>query len=351
MNLRQRRSRWSGLLAASAIGALLLAAAAGPASAQGGKGYDTEFGFTFGPVKAKGLQAPAYAQGEGGKAVVSDMSAGGIFTVPLGGGAASQSAKLKRPGGLAVAPASFGSYAGQTFALSPEGGDEKGACVVNRIDKSGSPSVFAKLPNAGGQDGGKPTGCRDLEFGPDGMPFAGKLYAVTSGNAAIYEIDSGAKARAFGVFEKPLAWELNNIGFTSAGDSKAPNAMLASVRPKTETASRVGRIAIIGPDGKMADNPYLVGFIRPTGFGFAPDGFGNYAGVLFIADAGKWASENSGEHDGRVYRLFKGVAREYATGMVDPTCLKFVGKTMVLCDPAAHGKTGAGALLAIAPGY
>jgi hypothetical protein len=99
----------------------------------------------------------------------------------------------------------------------------------------------------------------------------------------------------------------------------------------------------------MSENPYLVGFIRPTGFAFAPDGFGSYAGVLFIADAGKWASENKGDHDGRVFRVYKGVAREYATGMVDPTCMKFVGKTMVLCDPAAKGKTGTGALITIAP--
>ncbi len=118
-----------------------------------------------------------------------------------------------------------------------------------------------------------------------------------------------------------------------------------------EAAPKVGRLAIIDSAGKMSDNIYLVGLVRPTGFGFAPDGFGSHAGVLFVADEGKLASQNNGEHDGRVYRLFKGMAREYASGLTDPTCLKFVGKTMVLCDPAAHGKPGSGAIVTLAPMY
>lgn len=351
MNLRQRRSRRMKLLAGAAIVALTLTGSAASIWAQGGKGYDTEFGFAFGPVKAKGVQGPAYAQEQDGKVVVSDVTAGGVFAVSVSGGAATESSKVKKPGGLAVAPAGFGSYAGQIFVLAPEGGNEKEACAVQRIDKSGATSAFAKLPDAGSLDGGKPTGCRDLDFAPAGSPYAGKLYALTNGNAAIYEIESSGKARAFGVFDQAPAWELNNIGFTSATDSKAPSSMLVSARARMASVAKVGRIAVVDRTGKMTDTPYLVGLTRPTGFGFAPEGFGSYAGVLFVADAGRWASDNNGEHDGLVYRLFKGMAREYATGLVDPTCLKFVGKTMVLCDPAAHGKSGAGSLVTIAPMY
>jgi hypothetical protein len=348
--LKKRRSRWTETLETAALIALFVAAIVGAARAQGGKGYDTEFGFAFGPVTAKGITAPAYVQGTGDdKLVLSDAS--GIVSTATGGGAVTLVGKVKRPAGLAIAPEGFGSFGGQIFVLAPEGGQEKGTCAVSRIEKSGAPVAFAKLPDAGSLNSGKPSDCRDLGFGSKGSPYAGKLYAVVSGNATIYEIDSSGKARAFGTFDKPDAWEIYNIGFTSATDTKAPNAMLVSGRPKMEIATKVGRIAVIDRNGKMGDTPYLVGFNHPTGFGFAPEGFGSYADVLFVADAGKWASKNAGEHDGVVYRLFKGVAREYATGLVDPTCLKFVGKTMVLCDPAAHGKPGSGALMTIAPQY
>ena len=356
MNSRKstsRRGGGSGFLAgAIAIAAAMAMALAPPARAQEGKGYSAEdFGFEMGPVKAKGLLAPVYAQAAGDSVVVSDVAAGGVFSVAVVGGNATAAGKIKQPAGVAIAPDGFGSYGGQIFVLAPEGGDAKAPCAVARVDKSGAVSSFAKLPAAGSLGGGKPTECRDLEFGAAGSPFAGKLYAVTNGNATIYEIESGGKARALGTYDKPLAWEIHNIGFAPAGDSKAPNAMLLSARPRSETASRVGRIAIIDASGKMRDEFYLVGLIRPTGFAFAPEGFDNHAGVLFVADQGKLAAENKGERAGRVYRLFKGMPREYATGLVDPTCLRFAGKTMVLCDPAARGKTNSGALVTIAPTY
>ena len=361
MNSRKRTGKWAGsggsasqaaAIALAIAMAISMAGLAAPARAQEGKGYNAEdFGFEMGPVKAKGLLAPVYAQVAGDNVIVSDVAAGGVFSVAVAGGAATAVAKIKKPAGVAIAPDDFGSYGGQIFVLAPEGGDAKAPCAVARVDKSGAVSSFAKLPAAGSLDGGKPTECRDLEFGAAGSPFAGKLYAVTNGNAAIYEIDSGGKARALGTYDKPLAWEIHNIGFAPAGDSKAPNAMLLSARPRSEPAPKVGRIAIIDPSGKMRDEFYLVGLIRPTGFAFAPEGFGDHKGVLFVADQGKLAADNNGEHDGHVFRLFKGMARDYGTGLVDPSCIKFAGKTMVLCDPAARGKTNSGALVTIAPAY
>jgi len=276
MNSKRNPSRWTGSKRAGLIaGAIAIALAAGgfaaTSQAQEGKGYNTEdFGFVMGPVKAAGLQAPVYAQVAGDNVVVSDAGAGGVFSVAVTGGAAAAVGKVKKPAGVAIAPDGFGSYGGQTFVLAPEGGDAKAPCIVDRLDKSGAASGFAKLPAAGSLNGGKATECRDLEFGPAGSAFAGKLYAVTNGNASIYEIDAGGKARAFGTYEKPLAWEINNIGFAPAGDSKAPNGMLLSVRPRSESAAKVGRIAIIDSSGKMKDEFYLVGLIRPTGFAFAP---------------------------------------------------------------------------------
>ena len=55
---------------------------------------------------------------------------------------------------------------------------------------------------------------------------------------------------------------------------------------------------MVGADGKMKDDVYLVGFIRPSGFAWSPSSFGSYGDELMIADTGKFASENDNERDG-----------------------------------------------------
>ena len=162
-----------------------------------------------------------------------------------------------------------------------------------------SATSFAKLPDAGKLNGGKATQCHDLEFGAAGSPFAGKLYAVANGNATIYEIDSSGKAKAFATFDGTPSYEISSLSFTAPNDPKAPNAMLAGMRP---------RMAMSRPDWShrrvrcRTENrrtEYLVGFVNPTGWGYAPAGFGGgYAGNLFIVDAGKAAEKNDAERDG-----------------------------------------------------
>ena len=201
-------------------------------------------------------------------------------------------------------------------------------------------STFAKLPDPSA------TECRDLEFGAAGSPFAGKLYAVASGNASIYAIDASGKASAFGTYNKPLVFELTTISFPPASDSKAAGMMLVGMRAKGGFAAKVGRISMIGADGKMKDDVYLVGFIRPSGFAWSPSSFGSYSDEVMIADTGKFASENNNERDGTVYRVEKGIARGFATGLMDPTDMKFIGSKAVICDPAEKGK-GQGAIVII----
>ena len=206
---------------------------------------------------------------------------------------------------------------------------------------------FAKLPDAGKLNGGKATECRDLEFGAAGTPFAGKLYAVANGNATIYEIDSSGKAKAFATFDGTPVFEITNVAFSAANDPKAPNAMLVGMRPHMEMAAKVGRINVFGPDGKQKTE-YLVGFVNPTGWGYAPAGFGSYGGNLFILDAGKAAAKNDADRDGQVYRLDdKGVVRPFASGLVDPNCLRMTGNAMVIADPSEQGKPGKGAIVII----
>ena len=346
MNFSKRKSDlsvFSVFATTLTVAALTIAALPGVTNSiarASGAGLDVEVPFEIKALKAPGLVAPYFLQNNHGVMVVSDQ-AGGVFSVTFGGKVTplADKTKIKNPAGVAIGPAGFGSYEGNVFVLAAAG-DIKGPCEVERIDKSGAVSTFAKLADAAA------TECRDLEFGAAGTPFAGKLYAAASGNATIYSIDSSGKASAFGTYNKPVVFELTTITFPPASDSKATGTMLVGMRAKGAGVSKVGRISMVGPDGKMKDEVYLVGFIRPSGFAWSPSSFGSYSDELMIADTGKFASENNNERDGAVYRVEKGIARPFAGGLMDPTDMKFIGSKAVICDPAEKGK-GQGAIVII----
>jgi hypothetical protein len=346
MNFSKRKSNFSifsVLVLRLGVAALTVAALPGltnSIASAAGAGLDVEVPFEIKALKTPGLVAPYFIQDNHGSMVVSDQ-AGGVYTVTFAGKATAlaDKTKIKNPAGVAIGPAGFGSYQDSVFVLAAAGGI-KGQCEVERIDKSGAVSTFAKLPDAAA------TECRDLEFGAAGSPFAGKLFAVVNGNSTIYAIDSSGKASAFGTYNKPVVFELTTITFPPSSDSKAAGTMLVGMRAKGSFAAKVGRIGMIGPDGKLKDDVYLVGFIRPSGFAWSPSSFGSYSDELMIADTGKFASENNNERDGTVYRVEKGIARGFASGLMDPTDLKFVGSKAVICDPAEKGK-GEGAIVII----
>lgn len=334
MNSSTRKTGNLFIAGAAAIFTLTAAVSifANVALAAKAKGVDVEIPYDGSQLKTPAIKQPLYLQPVGGKLIVSD-AAGGVYSVTMSGTAKAIADKTKvaHPAGLAEAPVGFGAYAGEVFVLnSPDGA--KGTCEVERIDKSGAVSTFAKLPDVGAN---KATSCRDLEFAPAGA-YAGKLFAAVSGNSTIYAIDSSGKASAFGTFDKPLAFDLSAIAFAASNDTKAPGKMLVGMRPRMTGASKIGRIAVVGPDGKMNNDPYLVGFINPTGFGNSPANWGSYGDVFMIADSGKPA-EHGGATDGSIYRVYKGVARPFAGNLADPNCLKFVGAKMILADPSANG--------------
>jgi hypothetical protein len=341
MNSSKRKNSLTSL--AAGLSVIVLAIAVSPRltnsiALASGPGLEVEVPFEIKALKAPGLVAPYFIQDNHGAMVVSDQ-AGGVYSVTFGGKVTplADKKKIKNPAGVAIGPAGFGSYEGNVFVLAAP--DIKGACEVDRIDKSGTVSTFAKLPDGASE-------CRDMEFGAASTPFAGKLYAATSGNSTIYAIDSSGKASVLGVFNKPLAFELTTITFPPASDSKAAGMMLVGMRAKGGFASKVGRITMVGPDGKMNNDPYLVGFIRPSGFQWSPSSFGSYGDALMIADTGRFASENNNERDGLIYRVEKGLARGFASGLMDPTDLKFIDNKAVICDPAEKGK-GQGAIVII----
>jgi hypothetical protein len=346
MNFSKRKSDFSffsTFTIALIVAALTIAALPGLTNSiarASGAGLDVEVPFEIKALKTPGLVAPYFLQDNHGAMVVSDQ-AGGVYSVTFGGKVTplADKTKIKNPAGVAIGPAGFGSYEGNVFVLNAAGGI-KGACEVERIDKSGAVSTFAKLPDAGA------TECRDLEFGAASSPFAGKLYAAASGNASIYAIDSSGKPSVFGTYNKPVAFELTTMTFPPASDSKAAGTMLVGMRAKQGVAAKVGRIGMIGPDGKLKDEVYLVGFIRPSGFAWSPSSFGSYSDELLIADTGKFASENDNDRDGNIYRVEKDLARPFASGLMDPTDMKFIGSKAVICDPAEKGK-GEGAIVII----
>ncbi len=344
MNFSKRKNRSVSIFGV-ALTVAMLAIAAMPGltnsiARASGAGLDVDVPFEIKALKAPGLVAPYFLQDNHGAMVVSDQ-AGGVYSVTFGGKVTplADKTKIKNPAGVAIGPAGFGSYEGNVFVLAAAGGI-KGPCEVERIDKSGAVSTFAKLPDAGA------TQCRDLEFGAAGSPFAGKLYAAVSGNASIYAIDSSGKASVFGNYSKPVPFELTTISFPPSSDVKASGMMLVGMRASGSFAAKVGRISIVGPDGKMKDEVYLVGFTRPSGFEWSPSTFGSYGDELMIADTGKFASENDNARDGSIYRVDRGVALGFASGLMDPTDMKFISNKAVICDPAEKGK-GEGAIVII----
>jgi hypothetical protein len=346
MNSTTATAKADRLLLAGAVFAVLgwLAMSIAPASAFAkSKSVDVEIPYEATLLKTPAIAAPYYLNAAGGNDLVVSNESGGVFSVTLAGKVKelASKAKVKHPGGVAVAPKGFGSYAGQVFVITAD--SPKGPCRVDRIEKGGAVAKFADLPDAGGA---KPTECRDLAFGPAGTGYAGKLFAETSGNSAIYAIDSAGKAKVFGDYAKPLGFELDTINFTTAHDPKAPNAMLVGMRPKMNAVAKIGRLGVVGPDGKLADNPYMVGFTRPTGVATSPAGWGSYPDMMFIADAAKMANAK-GAGDGLVLRVYKGIARSFAGNLGDPISLKFIGRKMVISDPAARGRAGEGAIVVI----
>ncbi len=166
MNFSKRKSNFSVFAAAFGIVVLTIAAMPGLTNSiarASGAGLDVEVPFEIKALKTPGLVAPYFVQDNHGTMVVSDQ-AGGVYSVTFGGKATplTDKTKIKNPAGVAIGPAGFGSYEGSVFVLAAAGGI-KGPCEVERIDKSGAVSTFAKLPDAAA------TECRDMEFGAAGF--------------------------------------------------------------------------------------------------------------------------------------------------------------------------------------
>jgi len=237
--------------------------------------------------------------------------------------------------GFDIAPDDFGSFGGQVFALSQPKVGEKGGLenyVVQRIDPKNdyAVSVFCTLPSLRKK---KVSGIGvDASFGPQGSPFAGKLYASTTLNETIYQITPDGKCSPFVTLNPKRHGGPLYLRFTPDGQS-----LLVTVVRGGIFAARGSAVLRVLPNGTIDEKPVVE---APTLFGsldFAPAGFGPYAGQLFVVDVGYYEIPvpmgQALRADGKIHRVTPdGKLELVASGFINPWNLRFVGNTMWVAD-------------------
>lgn len=260
--------------------------------------------------------------------------------------------------GFGVAPAGFGQYGGQIFALTQPAVAVPGALanhLIQRIDPANDFSMtrFCELPSAGTvakalraaypalPEGVSGMGV-DATFGAEGTAFANQFFAITHSNDAIYRVNADGTCEAFVILRggdqpgSPFAF-----AFVPAGYGRLEGHMLVSTANgnlfRAEPLAGVGTITAITGAGKIVEKPFAEGFTSPGGMAFAPAGFGAYGGQLFVADAGvaqyPVPQTQQLQRDGKIYRVTKdGKKHLVARGFVNPFGLRFVGNSLIVSD-------------------
>jgi len=241
--------------------------------------------------------------------------------------------------GFDLAPASFGEFGGQVFTLTQPKVAMEGATanhLIQRLDpkRDFAAAVVCTLPEAGA---GKSAGFGvDARFGPDGSPFAGKFFAVTALNNAIYQVTADGKCTPFIVFDG----EQYSAPFVMAFSPDGKTMLVSVSRGRFEITSATepsGAIVRVSPEGKIVGAVVAQGLGRPTGLDFAPAGFGAYGGQLFVTDVGRFQVPVPMTQplvaDGKVYRITaEGKPVLVASGMFNPIGARFVGNTLWITD-------------------
>lgn len=275
-------------------------------------------------------------EGEGGGGLYRIQPDGTVDTlVPVG--------NIPPPTGIDRAPRSFSPYTNQIFALTQT---KKGwaAAMENHIILRFDPQTwqaqrFAELPSAGSRNEGVSGAGIDLMFGPDGTAFAGRLFCVTSLNNAIHQITPDGRASPFAVMETVKPRQPMCLTF---GAIRGEDRMLVTTANGNFSPSRhvegYATVTQITPDGQILEEPLVEGLQTPTGIAYAPDGFGLYAGDLFIADVIGTTpmpvpKDKPLPRNGHIHRVDKhGKLHDFAQGFAVPMGLRFIHNKLILCD-------------------
>jgi len=237
-----------------------------------------------------------------------------------------------------IAPAGFGSFSGQVFALAQPTNAMKGANanhVIQRIDlNKHSITPVCTLPSAGSVGNGIPGLGTDARFGPPGSPFANAFYSMTILNDMIYKTLASGECKPFANLAK--VGSPQGMAFTRDGSAMLVTVVAGEGIPSTNTTAN-GKIVRIGPDGTIDPKPVAKGFIGPSGIAIAPPGFGKYAGQIFVTDIGDYEAPvpqtQPLKRDGKVYRITReGETKLVASGFINPTCISVVGNHLWVTD-------------------
>jgi hypothetical protein len=270
---------------------------------------------------------------KGGRILTVDAKGHVSVTVGLG--------KLLPPIALDVAPPSFGTFSGHIFTVAFARPDaEAGFLVPNVIQRinptTGDVSNVCTLPkNAAGQPG---AGGFFVRFGPEGSPFAGKLFITAATNQTLYHLTLDGECTPFMTIDIQRWGYPTSLTFTPDGKTMlVGTAQPASGDPAGPPKAGAGKILRVSPNGTVADTPFVTGLDQPCGMIFAPEGFGTYGGQLILADSGDFHSPvpmtQPVKRDGRLYRVTPtGELTLIASGFANPTGVAFLGNRLMVSD-------------------
>ncbi len=270
---------------------------------------------------------------------------GGIYAISREGSVRALVAVGKMPPPTAIdrAPQSFGPYAGQVFALAQPQKGWSGATanhIILRLDPATwQPVKFAELPAAGSRNRGVAGAGIDMMFGPDSGPFAGRLFAITSSNNAIYEILPSGQASAFVVMDtaKPRQPVCMAFARVNGEERMIVSTANGNFSPRRQVPG-FATVTQIGANGRVFPEYLVENLDTPSGLAFAPPGFGSYGGNLFIADIGgimpiPAPRDQAPPRNGRILRVGSdGQVVSFASGFASPLGLRFIGDRMIVCD-------------------
>jgi len=245
--------------------------------------------------------------------------------------------KLLPVTGVGLAPSGFGKYAGMLVTIAQPKVGAGGAVenhVIQTIDPaSGQATTICALPAAGNVGKGISGYGVQAAFGPPDGPFANRYFAIASLNDAIYEFTATGECKLFANLSSYGA--TFGLTFTPDGSTMLAGAASSVTGPPKADS---GIIVRISPAGQIDPHPYARGFTAPTGMAFAPRGFGQYGGDLFVADAVDYQipvpMTQALKHDGIIYRVSAdGSLHKVATGFINPIGVTFVdNRTLWITD-------------------
>lgn len=270
-----------------------------------------------------------------------DARSGAVYEVALDGTVKRLAAiKQHAPYALDVAPASFGRHAGQIYAVSFAKPEKAGGWelpnAITRIDPAtGQDSVVCYLPkNDAGVAG---SGGFFARFGPEGSPFAGRLWITAASNHTLYTITPDDECKAFKTLDLDREGSPRGIGFSRDGRRMLLGVAAVPPANRNKTIAGGGRVLLMASDGTIDPAPLVGGLHEPGALAWAPAGFGAHGGELFISDAGEWNNDTEATEaiagDGKVYRVDgEGRLQVVVEGLANPVGLGFLGGGLAVSD-------------------